>query len=197
MHSAILSPKNPVRISAGVRAAIFHGTGLAQPLRFRQRGATLIVALVFLFILTILGIASMGSNTLEQRMAANTKDQNVAFQAAESALRVGELQIASYANLPVASSTGSTGVWTFGSPNVTNLQWWASNGTSPTTMIPNVVSEKYVIEDRMKVPDSLNTGIGAPKGRRYYRVTAYATGQLLSSNNYAQQVLQSNYVIRY
>ncbi len=52
-----------------------------------QRGAVLVTALVFLVILTLLGITSMSTNTLEERMAGNAQDANRAFQAAESGLR--------------------------------------------------------------------------------------------------------------
>ncbi len=51
-----------------------------------QRGAVLVTALVFLVILTLLGITSMSTNTLEERMAGNFQDANRAFQAAESGL---------------------------------------------------------------------------------------------------------------
>jgi type IV pilus assembly protein PilX len=53
----------------------------------RQRGAVLIVSLLFLVVLTILGITAMQGTTLEHRMAGNTRDYAVAMQAAEAALR--------------------------------------------------------------------------------------------------------------
>ena len=53
---------------------------------FNQHGAVLVTALVFLVILTLLGITSMSTNTLEERMAGNSQDINRAFQAAESGL---------------------------------------------------------------------------------------------------------------
>jgi type IV pilus assembly protein PilX len=53
----------------------------------RQHGAVLIVALLFLVILTILGLTAMSGTTMEERMSGNTRDLNVAFQAAEAALR--------------------------------------------------------------------------------------------------------------
>ncbi|HSX84617.1 MAG TPA: PilX N-terminal domain-containing pilus assembly protein [Cellvibrio sp.] len=51
-----------------------------------QVGATLIVSLVILAVITILGVASMRASNLELRMAASARDRAVAFQAAESAL---------------------------------------------------------------------------------------------------------------
>jgi type IV pilus assembly protein PilX len=55
-----------------------------------QRGAALIVSLVFLLILTIISVASMQTATLQERMAGNMKEDIIAFQAAEAALRTGE-----------------------------------------------------------------------------------------------------------
>jgi type IV pilus assembly protein PilX len=53
---------------------------------WRQSGATLIVSLVILAVVTLLGVASMRSSNLELRMAASARDRSVAFQAAEAAL---------------------------------------------------------------------------------------------------------------
>jgi len=53
---------------------------------WRQRGATLIVSLVILAVVTLLGMASMRASNLELRMAASARDRSVAFQAAEAAL---------------------------------------------------------------------------------------------------------------
>jgi type IV pilus assembly protein PilX len=55
--------------------------------RHAQRGAVLIVALLFLTILTILGVTAMTATTFEERMAGNTRDLSLAFQAADAALR--------------------------------------------------------------------------------------------------------------
>ena len=46
----------------------------------------LTTALVFLVILTLLAITAMSTNTLDERMAMNSQDNNRAFQAAESGL---------------------------------------------------------------------------------------------------------------
>ena len=53
----------------------------------RERGAVLIVSLLFLVILTMLGITAMSSTTFEERMAGNARDAALAHQAAEAATR--------------------------------------------------------------------------------------------------------------
>jgi len=55
--------------------------------RHAQRGAVLVIALLFLTILTILGVTAMTATTFEERMAGNSRDYGLAFQAAEAALR--------------------------------------------------------------------------------------------------------------
>ncbi len=67
-----------------------------KPLQ-HQQGATLVVALVILGIMTVIGTASMQSSTLQERMASNARQKLVANQAAESALREAEQWI--FANL--------------------------------------------------------------------------------------------------
>lgn len=52
----------------------------------KQQGVALIMAMVILVILTMLGISSMKSSTLELKMAAGIQDNTMAFQAAESGL---------------------------------------------------------------------------------------------------------------
>ena len=56
----------------------------------RQRGAVLIMALMFLTLLTLLGVNAMTSSTSEEKMARATRDYNTAFQSAEAAMRDAE-----------------------------------------------------------------------------------------------------------
>jgi len=53
----------------------------------RQRGATLIIALVMLVLVTIVGIAMIRSSTMDEKMAGNARDRDKAFQAAEAAVQ--------------------------------------------------------------------------------------------------------------
>ena len=81
----------------------------------QQRGAVLLVALIMLLLLTVLGAAAMRDTNLQERMAGNMRDQSLAFQAAEAALRFAEQEVKTdYANLisdtkyPINNQTGST-----------------------------------------------------------------------------------------
>lgn len=56
----------------------------------KQRGAILVVALIFLVVMTMLILASIRGTVMQERMASNLYDRSLAFQAAEAALREGE-----------------------------------------------------------------------------------------------------------
>ncbi len=58
--------------------------------RYAQRGAVLIVGLIILLLMTMIGVTAMQVTTQQERMAGNLRDRNIAFQAAEMALRTGE-----------------------------------------------------------------------------------------------------------
>jgi len=51
---------------------------------------TLLVSLVFLLLLTLIGISSMQNATLQEKMAGSLTWRNTSFQAAEAVLRIGE-----------------------------------------------------------------------------------------------------------
>lgn len=54
----------------------------------RQRGAALIIGLVFMLVLTVLGVSGINMATLELEMADNTQASELAFQAAETGIEV-------------------------------------------------------------------------------------------------------------
>jgi len=73
---------SPIRI----RFLRLAGTGLPAT----QRGSALIMGLIMLLVVTMMGLTAMQSTTQQERMAGNLRDRNIAFQAAEAALRRGE-----------------------------------------------------------------------------------------------------------
>jgi len=55
-----------------------------------QRGATLVVGLIMLLLMTVIGLAAMRGSGMQELMAGNMRDRNLAFQAAEAGLRAAE-----------------------------------------------------------------------------------------------------------
>ena len=58
-----------------------------------ESGVSLVIVMIFLVILSMLSISAMQTSTLSSRVARNEADRTLAFQAAEAALRDGELDI--------------------------------------------------------------------------------------------------------
>ncbi|MEE9355515.1 MAG: PilX N-terminal domain-containing pilus assembly protein [Methylococcaceae bacterium] len=67
---------------------------LNKPAIKQQQGAILIVSLFMLILLTLIGVSAMKTTALEEKMAGNLRQQDFAFQAADScatrALKEGE-----------------------------------------------------------------------------------------------------------
>src|SRR3954471_11770084 len=106
----------------------------------RQRGMSLFPALIFLLVLAVLGVASMSSTVMEERMVGNTKDSNLAFQAAESGLRDAENDISANVTAGTLFTAACTNglctppsTWpTPTSNDISKLIDWASNATTRT-----------------------------------------------------------------
>jgi len=74
----------------------------------KQRGTILFVSLIILLLLTILGVTAMSNVTMEERMAGNLRDGDLATQAAEAALRSGEAWLTATVAEPAKCSTLGT-----------------------------------------------------------------------------------------
>lgn len=86
----------------------------------RQQGAALVFGLIFLVLLTILGMSAMSISTLEERMAGNTRDRSLAFQVAEAALRDCESTLQGASAPPFYSTANASGMYI---PQ-TGQNWW-------------------------------------------------------------------------
>lgn len=96
-------------------------------IRKSQDGAVLITTLMILVLLTIFGVSTMDTNILEEKMAGNMRERNVAFQSAEAALRACEGYLATLSTLPYPSNDGNTSIWDYkkADPDTSNnIPWW-------------------------------------------------------------------------
>jgi type IV pilus assembly protein PilX len=59
----------------------------------QQSGVVLVISLIMLLLLTLIAISGSQTTGLQEKMASNSRDQNLAFQAAESALRAAEKEL--------------------------------------------------------------------------------------------------------
>ena len=72
----------------------------------QQRGVVLVFSLVFLLILTMLGVSVVGTTTSEEKMSRNFRDSLVALDAAEAALRDAEIRLTGYYTDPPTRLNG-------------------------------------------------------------------------------------------
>ena len=72
----------------------------------RQRGVVLVFSLIFLLVLTILGVSVIGTTTSEEKMSRNFRDTLVALDAAEAGLRDAEIRLTGYYTDPPTRMSG-------------------------------------------------------------------------------------------
>jgi type IV pilus assembly protein PilX len=143
--------------------------------RADQRGVSLVIVLLFLVMLSILGTTAIQTSSLEEKMTGNERDRQIAFEAAEAALRDAEREI--FQSLNPNSPFVSTCVDGLCMPATTAVpQWeavdWLSAtprqygaftgvGAYPVTGLAN--SPRYIIEllPRMAPTSGNSAGMGA------------------------------------
>lgn len=147
-----------------------------------QRGISLVMGLIFLAVLTLLSVAAVRSTLLEERMAGNSRDRDLAFQSAELALRAGELVLSgavlpafalNTANTPRIAAGTQSGYWTA-------THDWVNESTAVAAAPANTAeAPRYVIEQLSVVSGAGGGGLGfgALGQSGIYRVTARGVGQ--------------------
>lgn len=183
------------------------------PLRL-VKGSALAICLIFLLLVTILGMSVVKTTTLQDKMAANTRDKDLAFQAAEAALKVAETALAAGQFAPASfSDTCDNGLCTVLPGSATNMRWedpalcgagktiWMCNksralsGDNALDSKIHAQQPRYFVEvlDEVTTADELNmVNIGdsvVGETITIYRITAIGYGG--SAN--ATTVLQSTY----
>ena len=165
--------------------------------RRAQRGVVLYVSLLLLLAFTLVGLAVTRNITFDQRMAATQRDNDLAFQAAEAALRDGE------STLETSSATGVDDDSIYGSTD--SITWetadWAGAEKDPalrTLPYKGVLDPAPARMPRFYLVRTAQTGVSldqsmtadAPSSSvRVYRIIAKGWG--LNANNAV--VLESTY----
>lgn len=176
----------------------------------REDGAVLVVGLVMVLLMSIIGISAIRGSNLQEAMAGNMRERNLAFQASESALRVGETSVSDQVSRPLI--TNSQGLYddTYRAPTTSILTFtddnWKDAGKVKVTTLTlgGYVSREptYIIEQldpdigigaamegsAVDMEGMQNTGDITP-----YRVTARGFG---AAQN-AIKTLQTTYNRRY
>lgn len=161
-------------------------------LDFHQRGSALITGLVFLVVLTLLGLSASSGSIQRELIARNIRDQNLALQAAEAALQAAEIWTRLNPGLHKANGTtilaDSTCAATVTACLTGDSSWWAANGTvlgsgtSQPVSFPNVAAAPAYLIEHLTTNIPRDRLMMAPNQQEnvYYRITARGTG--LSTN---------------
>jgi Tfp pilus assembly protein PilX len=120
--------------------------------RRRQRGAVLIVGLVILLVVTMIGISGQQGTVLQERLAGNMRQNNIALQAAEAGLQVGLSYIEEQALPIIATDSGTNYVWTSCSVADTDTLNGTATSKHPCKRLKNV------LESWRTPPSELATG---------------------------------------
>jgi type IV pilus assembly protein PilX len=184
----------------------------------KQSGAVLIVSLIMLLLLTIIGMASMGGTLLEERMSGNLRDQNLALQAAEAALREGETvaTLDSGAGSCAASGgfDGSDGCYSSegrvcidadasndascwpGSNDPANWADWTSNGRtlSGAKALPKVAEQPRFVVERQQTQETCPENKTKQCDKTsYFKVTARGVGGNVNTVVVLQSLFRRDY----
>lgn len=129
----------------------------------------LLVSLVFLLLLTLIGVSSMQNANLQEKMAGSVGVRNKSFQAAEAILRVGESQIQKSGYSLAACTSTTTCVPPTDSTTVTQV----SNSSAGVPWVAEA-GGFYVIQNigPTKAPIILPPTCSAGASVTLYRVTA-------------------------
>jgi type IV pilus assembly protein PilX len=152
----------------------------------------LVVSLIVLLVMTLIGITSMQTTVLEERMAGNLRDRNLSFQAAEAGLQLALSYVERQRTPPIPNDTGTANVWSacaVGDDLGDNScrirsgdEWLAANGVEygdvmdgATALVGVELQPKIAIEDRYIPPLELErAALGA--GIHFYSVNALGYG---------------------
>lgn len=161
----------------------------------QQQGVALIISLILLVVMTLLGISVIRSVTTEERMAGNSYNRNVSFQAVDAALRTIEIQIEAIKPTPTAGCALVSSLMVCAPPaSGTTPRWLDSSFTSwqNGSEIGNgslAITPQYFVE-YLGATFACNPGSPSdPNNCKRYRVTAKSP----SSDGRSPVMLQSIY----
>lgn len=179
----------------------------AFPRSSTQRGAIMVISLLLLLVMTVLALTASQSTTLQERMAGNARDTDIAFQAGEAGLRDAEAALATMARTGTSgkpddcNATSSCAIKqrdvNFKPDFARADDFWADNTRQyggDEKQIAEVASDPLIYtEKRGEVRDTLSTGTPGGSGTAYYAHTVRAKG----GTDTATVVLQSVDAVRY
>lgn len=138
-----------------------------------QEGVALFVSLIFLLLLTIVGVSSMKSATLQEKMAGNTRFKTITFQYAEAGLREGEGFIANLNNSAALAACATCSGNDCRTPDFENAA--VQNGSSVCGLWRGSADGNSLFQIQKLGTSSAAINVDPGESVTLYRVTAVAT----------------------
>ncbi|MDR0563512.1 MAG: pilus assembly protein [Azoarcus sp.] len=188
----------------------------------QQRGATLIIALILLMVMSLMAAATLRSTNIQEHMSANVYDRNLAFQSAEAGLKMGERAVENWIQggasaLPACNTPSADGLydsttptncatplWEGPAPGASGTYWHDPLNDSDAERIqfPNLglsLSPYYIVELLTdKAPCEIDNPAGGTTGstasaRSCRRFRITAISRTGNDDGRARVILQSIY----
>lgn len=171
----------------------------SNPTPHKQGGAALLVCLIILILVTLMGLTTMKTSVLQEKMSGANSDRSLAFQSAELALRDAERHVKD--SLSPASgfvdgcAAGLCLPPTDGTSAVDTLNWDSASaatygaGTQAPALGGVAAQPKYIIELMYKMQPPLGNSASVKALGTPYRITALGFGK----QQQTRVVLQSTY----
>lgn len=161
----------------------------------KQSGAILVIGLIILMILSVIVITSSKTTLLQQKMSSNLKDRELAFQAAETAISIGEnlIRNKTKTELKAIIFDGSNGFYGYDADRALKEEsdWENLNTLDSDQSLHQVTgTQEYIIENIEGVrPPGGSLQAPIPIDSFYYRISSKSKGGTADS----LVVLQSIY----
>jgi len=107
----------------------------------KQKGASLVISLILLVIMTLLGLAGIRGVTQQERMANHTVDRSIAFQATEAALRDIEQLVETHKPTPTAGCAVVSALMSCAPPVPADIPRWLRTGLESPNPEPSFAWE--------------------------------------------------------
>ena len=158
-----------------------------RALRAGQQGAALLVCLILLVLVTLIGLTTMKSSVLQEKMSGSNSDKTLAFEAAEMTLRDAEqhirVHLTSVSGFTAGCAASLCLAPTDGSALAATVDWESNrvatygDGSGAAALSGVARQPKYIIELLSEMAPPQGNSIKASSTGTAYRITALAYGR--------------------
>lgn len=180
-----------------------------------QSGAVLVISLFILVVITLIGLSAIQTTTLEEKMSGNMHDHNLAFQAAESALKDAErnfieTQVIDPFNDVANDSNGANGLYGADDPmpavsallkkanwnNITDSREYTFNGEKDVDNPLHIVADPPLVKIK-RLPPPMGSEIGGVGKNKQRDVIFVVTARGTGGSTQSQVILQTRYLRKF